>query len=264
MIIGDPMGTVHRETRPGGICLLTLDKPPANAIDEHLLADLDDALDRAGSDDAVRAVVLTGAGSFFCGGFNFAAPRRDDADATELYRRYRDVHVRLLALPKPTVAMVNGHAIAGGFVIVLACDYRFGVEGDYRVGLNEVAVGAAFPRAAFEIVRLRLPHARASDLILGAAMYPSSQAVRLGVVDEICPATTFADTVFARAAHLAGFPREAYAHAKAALLAETVARITAETEDEALQTMAVWLAPESRAARASQREKLGLRRQPGA
>jgi enoyl-CoA hydratase len=257
------MGTVHRETRPGGICLLTLDKPPANAIDERLLADLDDALDRAGSDDAVRAVVLSGAGAFFSGGFDFAAPRRDDADAVELYRHYRDVHVRLLALPKPTLAMVNGHAIAGGLVIALACDYRLGVEGDYRVGLNEVAVGAAFPRAAFEIVRLRLPHARASDLILGAAMYPAIQAGRLGVIDDICPATTFAETAFARAARLAGFPREAYAHAKAALIAEAVARIAAETEEEALQTMAVWLAPESRNARAKQREKLGLRGRRG-
>jgi enoyl-CoA hydratase/carnithine racemase len=116
------MGTVRRETRRGGIYVLTLDKPPANAIDERLLADLGDALDRAGSDDAVRAVVLAGAGAFFCGGFDFAAPRRDDADAVELYRRYRDVHVRLLALPKPTLAMVNGHAIAGGLVVALACD----------------------------------------------------------------------------------------------------------------------------------------------
>ncbi len=256
------MGTVRRESRPGGICLLTLDKPPANAIDERLLADLDDALDRAGRDDAVRVVVLGSAGTFFCGGFDFAAPRRDAAAAAALYRRYRDAHVRLLALPKPTVAMVNGHAIAGGLVLALACDFRLGVEGEHRIGLNELAVGAAFPRAAFEIVRLRLSHASASDLILGAALYPASHALRLGVLDEICPATTFAETVFARAARLAACPREAYAHAKAALVAEAVARITAETEDEALQTMAVWLAPESRKARAQQREKLSRRGGP--
>ncbi len=80
---------------------------------------------------------------------------------------------------------MNGHAIAGGLVLVLACDYRLGVDGDYRVGLNEVAVGASFPRVALEIVRLRLPHARAAELMLGAALYPASQALRLGVVDEL-------------------------------------------------------------------------------
>lgn len=252
------MRTVRSEDRDNGVRLLTLDRPPANAIDDTLLDDLAAAIDAARADDAVRAVVLTGAGAFFSGGFDFAAPRRDDAVAHDLYARYRAAHLKLLAFPKPTLAMVNGHAIAGGLVLVLACDYRLGVEGDYRVGLNEVAVGASFPRAAFEIVRLRLPHARVSELILGAVLYPSSQALRLGIVDELFAAETFADTVLRRAARLGAFPREAYAHAKAGLVAEAVARIAAETPEEGLQTMSVWITPESRAARAKQRETLGL------
>jgi enoyl-CoA hydratase len=252
------MSTIGADDRNGGVRVLTLNRPPANAIDETLLTDLAAALDAARADDAVRALVLTGAGAFFSGGFDFAAPRRDDAVAHDLYALYRDAHRKLLTLPKPTVAMVNGHAIAGGLVLVLACDYRLGIEGDYRVGLNEVAVGASFPRAAFEIVRLRLPHARVSELILGAALYPSSQALRLGVVDELFPAEKFEDTVLRRAARLGAFPREAFAHAKAALAAEAVARIEAETPEEALATMAVWITSESRAARARQRDELGV------
>jgi enoyl-CoA hydratase len=252
------MSTVRRDLRAGGVCLLTLDKPSANAIDEELIDNLGAALERAAADDAVRAIVLSGAGAFFSAGFDFAAPRRDDAAALDFYRRYRAAHVKLLSLPKPTVAMVNGHAIAGGLVLVLACDYRLGVEGDYRIGLNEVAVGASFPRAAFEIVRLRLTHARAGELILGATLYRANQALRLGVVDELFPPAAFADTVLQRAARLAQFPREAYAHAKAALIADTVARIEAETDADALRTMSVWTTPESRAARARQRAKLGL------
>jgi enoyl-CoA hydratase/carnithine racemase len=253
------MSTIRSEDREPGVRVLTLDRPPANAIDESLLADLDAALDAARANDGVRVIVLTGSGLFFSGGFDFAAPRRDDAVASDLYARYRAAHLRLLTLPKPTVAMVNGHAIAGGLVLVLACDYRLGVEGNYRVGLNEVAVGASFPRAAFEIVRLRLPHARVSELILGAALYPAGQALRLGIVDELFPAEKFEDTVLRRAARLGAFPREAYAHAKTALVAEAVARIQAETPEEALQTMSVWITPESRAARAKQRERLGVK-----
>jgi enoyl-CoA hydratase len=251
------MSAVRQDIRPGGVCLLTLDKPPANAIDETLLRDLGAALDVVRADDSIRAVVLTGAGAFFSGGFDFGAPRREDDDAAAIYDLYRRVHLTLLQLPKPTVAMVNGHAIAGGLVLVLACDYRLGLEGNYRVGLNEVAVGAAFPRTAFEIVRLRLAHARASELVLGAALYPASQALRLGIVDEIFAAERFEQTVLQRAARLAAFPREAYAHAKAALIADAVSRIGSETDDEARQTRAVWVAPESRAARAAQRAKLG-------
>src|SRR5213593_2100875 len=135
--------------------------------------------------------------------------------------------------------MVNGHAIAGGLVLALACDYRLGVDGDYRIGLNEVAIGASYPKVAFEIVRLRLAHARASELLLGAALYPASQALRLGVVDELLP-PDFAATVLRRAARLGSFPREAYAHTKAALVGEAVARVEAETPEEAARGAAVW------------------------
>src|SRR5437867_5712645 len=177
------MATVRVEDREGGVRVLTLDHPPANAENEELLGDLGTALAAARTSDAVRAIVLTGAGRFFSGGFDLSAPRRDD-DSGHLFRNlFRDTHLALLALPKPTVAMVNGHAIAGG--LALACDYRLGVDGDYRIGLNEVAIGASYPKVAFEIVRLRLAHARASELLLGAALYPASQALRLGVVDEL-------------------------------------------------------------------------------
>jgi len=252
------MATIQQEDRDGGVRVLTLARPPANALDETLLADLGAALDAARADDAVRALVLTGAGAFFSGGFDLGAPRRDAAQARALRTLYRDVHLSLLAFPKPTLAELGGHAIAGGLVLVLACDYRLGAEGDYKVGLNEVAIGASFPRVAREIVRLRLPHARAAELLLGAALYPASQATRLGVVDELLPADALEATVQRRAARMGAFPREAYAHTKAALVAETVARIDAETPEEAARGAAVWVMPESRAARAAQRRKLGM------
>jgi len=251
------VSTVRADDREGGVRLLTLDRPPANALDERLLADLAAALAAAAADAAVRAVVLTGAGAFFSGGFDLSAPRRDETAARRLRALYRDAHLRLFTLPKPTVAMVAGHAIAGGLVLVLACDYRLGLDADYRIGLNEVAIGASYPKVAFEIVRLRLTHARAGELLLGAALYPATEAVRLGVVDELLPADRLETTVLRRAARLGAFPREAYAHTKAALGAEAVARVEAETEEEAARAAAVWTAPESRAARAVQREKLG-------
>jgi enoyl-CoA hydratase/carnithine racemase len=250
------MGTVRSEDRDGGVRVLTLDRPPANAIDETLLVDLGDALRAAREDDAVRAVVLTGAGKFVSAGFDLVAPPRDVAEAHRIRELYRETHADLFAFPKPTVALMHGHAIAGGLVMVLACDYRLGAEGDYRIGLNELAIGAAYPRVAFEIVRLRLTHARASELLLGAAIYPASQAVRLGVVDELLPADTCAATALRRAARLGAFPREPYAATKAALVADALARVRAETPAEEEASAALWTTPESRAARAAQRAKL--------
>jgi enoyl-CoA hydratase len=253
------MPSVRSEDHDGGVRVLVLDRPPANAEDETLLTDLAAALAAARDDDAVRAVVVTGAGRFFSGGFDLTAPRRDAAATATVGALFRDAHVALLTLPKPTVAMVNGHAIAGGCVLALACDHRLGVEGDWKTGMNEVAIGASFPRAALEIVRLRLPHPRAAEMLLGAALYPASQAPRLGVVDELLPTDVFRETVLRRAARLGAFPRDAYAHTKAALVADAVARIAAETPAEAAATAAVWTSAESRAARARQRERLGMR-----
>jgi enoyl-CoA hydratase len=252
------MQTVRTSDHDGGVRVLMLERPPANAIDETLLTDLGLALNAAQADPGVRAVVLTGAGRFFSGGFDLAAPRRDAAAAARLRILYRDLHAELLGFPKPTLAMVNGHAIAGGFVLALTCDYRLGVEGDHRIGLNEVAVGAGFPRTAVEIVRLRLPHARASELMLGATLYPAKEAVRLGLVDELLPPETFAATVLRRAARLGSHPRTAYVDAKLGLVAEALERIARESAADGEHTDAVWRDPESRAARRKQREKLGI------
>lgn len=253
------MSTIRSEDHEGGVRTLTLDRPPANALDETLLGDLATALDAARTDTGVRALVLTGAGAFFSGGFDLGAPRRDAAQARAMQILYRDVHVALLAFPKPTLAQLAGHAIAGGLILVLACDYRLGADGDYKVGLNEVAIGASFPSAALEIVRLRLAHARAAELLLGAALYPAAQAVRLGIVDELLPADRLRDTVLRRAARMGGFPRDAYAHTKAALVADAIRSVMHEAPDATERGAAVWSAPESRAARARQREKLGAK-----
>lgn len=256
------MPTVRSEDRDGGVRLLTLDRPPANAIAEDLLADLITALDAARADDAVRAVVLTGAGRFFSGGRDLGAAPPDRGGVLRLNQLYRDAHDKLFSLPKPTVAMMNGHAVAGGLILVLACDYRLGVEGDYKVGVNEVSIGASYPTVAFEIARTRLTHQRACELMLGAALYPASQALRLGIVDELFPPDAFAATVLRRAARLGSYPREVYAHTKATLIADAVARIRAESEAEAEKISALWILPESRAARRKQQEKLGMRKEP--
>lgn len=254
------MPTVRSEDRDAGVRLLTLDRPPANAIDLDLLADLAAALDAARDDDAVRAVVLTGAGPFFSGGRDLNAVPLEPADVRRLNVLFRDAFDKLFSFPKPTVAMINGHAVAGGLVLVLACDYRLGLDGDYRIGLNEVAIGASYPRVALEIVRTRLTHQRACELMLGAALYPANQALRLGVADELFPRDTFEATCLRRAARLGSYPREVFAHTKHTLIAEAVARIREETDDEADAISALWSLPASRAARKAQREKLGMKK----
>lgn len=251
------MTTVRIEDRDGGVRVLTLDRPPANAINAELMNDLAATLDAAGEDDSVRAVVLTGAGKFFSGGLDLRLTTNAADVGDLLLNSGRDAWMSLLTFPKPTVAMLRGHAIAGGVVMLLGCEYRLGVEGDYKVGLNEVAIGASFPKIAFEIVRLRLTHQQASELLLGARTYPASEAVRLGLVDELLSVDGFEETVMKRAAKLGTHPKGAYAHTKLALVRDTVDRVMAQTREEAKSGAAVWMEPESLAARMAQAKAIG-------
>ncbi len=253
------MTTAVRSSDEGGVRVLALDRPPANAIDESLLAALDAALERAAAEPAVRAVLLTGTGAFFSGGFDLSTPRRDDEDAARVVALYRSAHRRLLALEKPTVALVNGHAIAGGLVLALACDVRLASDVPARIGLNEVAIGSSFPAAAIEIVRARLTAQAAAELMLRAELYPLSEGVRLGVVERLLPAASARAEALGVAARLGGFPREVFVHTKRALVADALARIDAVPMVAELASAELWRAPESRAARAAQRERLGRR-----
>jgi len=254
------MSSVRVDDRAEGVRVLTLDRPPANAINERLLGDLMTRLGEARDHDGTRAIVLTGAGRFFSGGFDLASPARDATATRSLNELYRESHRALVTFPKPTVAMVQGHAIAGGLVLALACDRRLALDGDYRVGMNEVAIGSSFPRIAFEIVRLRLSHVNAVEMLLGARLYAAREAFQRGVLDAIFPPEALEGEALRQARHLGAFPRAAYAHTKAALVAELVRCVEAETPVEAERAAAVWTSKESRAARVAQRRKLGLRR----
>jgi enoyl-CoA hydratase len=253
------MTTPIRVSDRGGVRLLELTRPPANAIDETLLAALDAALAEAEQDVAVRALLLTGSGRFFCAGFDLSAPRRDDDDAAKVVALYRASHRRLLAFPKPTVALVNGHAIAGGLVLALACDVRLAADVPASIGLNEIAIGSSFPTAAIEIVRARLSARVAAKLTLGAELYPLAEGVTMGVVECLLPPAAALEQAQATAARLGAFPQEVFAHTKRTLIGEALERIDAVPMSAELAAAELWRTPESRAARAAQRERLGRR-----
>ena len=118
---------VVRLERRGEIGLLWLDRPPVNAIDLSVLRQADDRLAELEQGTDVGAVVFTGAGRCLSAGLDLkAVPRYSPAEQRETILTLNRVVTRLYRLPIPTVAAVNGHAIAGGLVLVLACDYRIG------------------------------------------------------------------------------------------------------------------------------------------
>src|SRR5690348_12462855 len=124
-----------------GVRILQLNRPPANAISADFLRALGDQCQAAHDDQNVRAVVVTGNGKFFSGGLDLKEALGGASRVGNLAGSADDGLFQLWTLSKPTIAMVDGHAIAGGVIIALACDFRVSQAGTHRFGLNEVAIG---------------------------------------------------------------------------------------------------------------------------
>jgi len=215
------------------VTVLRMEHGRVNAMDAELL----DALTAAvtASD---RALLITGAGSAFSAGVDLrrildgGSPYTADF-LTALSRMFRAVFDH----PRPTVAAVNGHAIAGGCVLALACDRRLMSGG--RIGLAELAVGVPFPVAALEIIRHALG-ARAGRVLLGADTVTADQALALGLVDEVAGPDELLPRALGLAAELASRSPEAYRMAKEQLHRPTVEAIEATTDDEHAAVLAGW------------------------
>lgn len=253
------MSTTHgfvQKQHDDDVLVLRLNRPPAHAFTTELLADLDAALRDAAKDRTARCVVLTGSGAFFSGGFDMKAPPRGPIEAVEMTNLYHSAHRRLVAMLKPTIAAVNGHAVAGGLILALACDHRVASTLRFRVGLTEVAVGAGYPPAASAIAIDRL-HSAAIELMLGADLFWSDD-LRLSFLFRSThePATFEAETL-ALARRLASLPAATYAHTKAAVVRDLLARIDGASDEERAEALSVWTDPESDAARDEVRRSLG-------
>jgi enoyl-CoA hydratase len=238
------------------VLILRLNRPPAHAFTTELLADLDAAVGDAADERTVRCVVITGSGPFFSGGFDMKAPPRGPAEAVEMANLYHSAHRQLVAMPKPTIAAVNGHAVAGGLVLALACDHRVASRVRFRVGLTEVAVGAGYPPAASAIAIDRL-RAEAIELMLGADLSWSDDPRLSFLFRSIHEPATFEESTLSLARKLSSLPAAAYAHTKAAVVRDLLTRIDGASDDERAEALSVWTDPESDAARDEVRRSLG-------
>lgn len=162
---------------------IRLDGPGKNSLGTAMLTFLVDQLRAA----AGAPVLLTGAGDAFSAGLNLKEIHALEGEAMLEFLRLLERAVAALYLyPGPTVALVNGHAIAGGCVLTLACDHRVAVANPkIKIGLNEVALGLRFPPRILAMVRQRLPRQFHTAVLLGAQLFDPEGARRAGVVDEV-------------------------------------------------------------------------------
>ncbi|MBV9922008.1 MAG: enoyl-CoA hydratase/isomerase family protein [Pseudonocardia sp.] len=214
-----------------GIAVLTLARPPVNALDVDLCTAVADGLRGPGVDGA-RAVVLTGAGRAFSAGVDLHGVVAGGPEyARRLLPALADLFRTAFTLSVPLVAAVNGHAIAGGCVLAACADVVLMSEG--RIGLPEVRVGVPFPRSALEVMRYAVGEPAARRLILGAETMRPADAAALGLVDRVVAAADLQAAAHAAAAELADrMPADTFAHTKAQLQRDAVARMDTQVDED--------------------------------
>jgi enoyl-CoA hydratase len=192
------MDTLRLERR-GALALLRLDKPRGNAIDERLVEDLLAASRSLAEDEGIRGILLASAhSSVFCPGLDLVALGVLDRPALGRFMlRFAEMVWSLYALPKPIVAAVSGHAVAGGCILALTADYRVLRRGA-QIGLNEVRIGLPLPWSVALLVQAAAAPTALSRIALLGRNFEGEEAIAVGLADEIADPEGFEETCLVR------------------------------------------------------------------
>lgn len=238
-----------------GVAVVRLQAGKANAMNPAFLEAGAAALDKAAG---ARALVLTGYDRFFCAGLDLVTlPQLPRPRMLDFVRQFDRLVLRLFTWPAPVVAAVNGHAVAGGCILALACDVRLMARGQWKMGLNEIELGLPFPASALEVARAAIPAAHLDTMLYGGQLYGPDEMHAKGVVDGLADPASVVLEAREVAQHLAARPAPAFAGIKAGLRGPSVARIQAEMGGAAQRFVEAWFHPEAQARIAGARKRFG-------
>jgi enoyl-CoA hydratase/carnithine racemase len=226
-----------------GVTLLRLEGGKANAMSVAVLDQIDTLIDGFESGPA-RAAVLTGYERYFSAGLALPTLVELDRPAMKQFiERFGRVMLRVFSCARPIVAAINGHAIAGGCVLALECDWRILVEGEARIGLNETQLGIGLPAVVIEPLRLAVPPASLVPIAYEGLLFSPPEALALGLVHELCPPEELLARASARAQALASVPSTAVAQVKLAIRRPALEAIARYSADETERWLDTWFSP---------------------
>lgn len=212
------------------VATITMNDGKANVMTEAMSLALRAAFDRAEADHAV--VLLTGRERIFSGGYDLATFQSTHEAIVAMLRAGGQLAERIAGFPYPVVAACGGHAMAQGAFLLLACDVRIGAAGDFKIGLNEVAIGLTIPHYGVELARMRLASPYFHHSTLTAAIYRPEQACQAGFLDEVVPPAELLPRARAEAARLGKLNMTAHAGTKQRVRGPALERIRAGLASE--------------------------------
>ncbi len=206
------MNEVVQYTSDENYALLTLANGKANAISHEVIDGLNSGLDRALEED--RVVILTGQPGIFSAGFDLKVMTQSPESAKELVMKGSQLSLKMLSFPKPIIIACSGHAIAKGGFLLLSADYRIGVVGDFKIGLNEVLIGMTMHHAGIAIAQGRLSKVYMNRSVNNSEIYNPMDAERAGFLDKVVPENLLLPTAIKVAGLFSKLHKKAHAETK--------------------------------------------------
>jgi Delta3-Delta2-enoyl-CoA isomerase len=167
------------------IATIVLNRPKVNALNKAMVEELRECFQKVADDSNVKAVILTGEGNFFSFGLDvpeFLSYSKDSF--IKFLVKFTELYGYIFTIPKPIVAALNGHTIAGGCMIAIACDYRLMVSGKARISLNELTFGSTVFAGSVEMLKFLVGGRNAELALYTGAMYSAEEAKELGLIQE--------------------------------------------------------------------------------
>ncbi|MEP4891382.1 MAG: crotonase/enoyl-CoA hydratase family protein [Aliiglaciecola sp.] len=208
--------------------LITIDNGKANALSPDVIEQINLCLDKAEKNQKV--VVLTGKAGMFCAGFDLSVMKHSHESAVELVKMGSLLSKRLLSFPTPVIAACSGHAVAKGAFLLLSTDYRIGIDGDFKIGLNEVAIGMTMHQVGIELARNRLTPRYFNRSVINAEIFNPGQALEAGFLDLVVKPKKFEKTVNKVASAMASLDLKAHRATKLKARAEHLANLESAIE----------------------------------
>lgn len=234
-------------SRDDDVAVLTLHRGKVNAINPALVRELRSELDRLEGDASARALVLTGHGKFFS--FGLDVPELYPVSQEEFSRflsDFTDLYRVLYIYPKPVVCAINGHAIAGGCMLAIACDLLLMSEGNGKISLNEITFGSTVFAGSVEMLCARTGVARAARVLLGGALYSPREALAVGLVDRVVDPDELLPLGLEEAHRMGSKDSEAYRSIKNLLRGPVVEAMRKREHESIREFIRIWYSESTR------------------
>jgi enoyl-CoA hydratase/carnithine racemase len=182
------MKFIAKELR-GKVSLLKLNRSVTNPINLDLVREISMHIESAKSDREIAGLVLCSTNDkFFSIGFDIPELiELNETDFREFYTSFNQLCIELYTFPKPLIAGITGHAVAGGCILTLCCDYRFIAEGKKLMGLNEIKLGVPLPYPADRMLRQIVDDRAARRIVDTGDFFPPEETFAMGLVDKVMP-----------------------------------------------------------------------------